>query len=614
MIKRATLFFILPLLLLYPSIASASNHLTKKDRIATAEVVKRERTLLNAKVKSDWQTIYSLFAPHLRKQITLEEYIFQPHIPDGIVVLPSGKAPKKEEALKKKYQPTHIAYNITSVHLTKERNFAKVVADATIPLPPNIGPITINPTQEEYWSKIDGEWYLEWDLRYIVNISGAREKAKKLIPPFKYDINLAKLAGWYLQKIKELPAQKDALIEKALVLSPYFTALEISAKKIAGRQRALKAITYALVGREINKGLFTSEMEAGRWYTIVGDYPNAYRHYRMASQIDGYRVDAIERLFITAIAMKDYNSASIHLDKLLALSSILSIDQTKKITLLINENCDFCRTVEKGNLLKLARRFVYSENWKPAVVLYKYLLTLNPDYKKTVKKLLQGKKVKLKKALGKDLYKKFGNFTYYEIGEVLKNSGQSFYHPSELPKGRKTALTIKSIPRLFQATYQGGYNTTYLPAIGSIKESQTVSRRDEGMGGYLALFIGGSPRPISYYQDSDKEIAGSEALIKEINNLPKDSMAYLSRIATVSSPLSKAFKKSLSQAGFKSKIFEKMLSSHIIVLNKKDSSIRVWEGKEKMKKVFLPSNLNDVDKNSFTLTGRAGEEKIKFKR
>ncbi len=619
MIKKSVVLFLLFFHLASPLVLAVE--LTKKERREVLKLVERQRDFFEAKIANDWEKIYSFLSPRLKSIISLKQFILQPHLPNGVLLPETTRGGAMEELLNKRYVPTHLAYKIINIKLNAGRNFAEVSSEVVQPLPPPMPQVTISSIQEEFWRKVDGVWALEWDIRYLVHLSGAeqRAEARSYIPEFRYSVNLKELAESYLEKVEQFEDEsiKHQLIERALVIDPYNAALKIREKKIDDNGLSLKHIDRALLGRRTYTGWYTSYMKTAHWYEVAGDYKAASKSYIGAHGINPGSKEALSGVVSASIKAGDLQKAVKYYVRLLEISSIVK-SKAGLPKQFLSLNCKQCKKLKKKTAILLARGLVNAEMYREAYDVYKNIFEQTKQFDKSIEKLKKRKKIKLSQLLEPELLAELPQFTYYEIGALLKEGGVGFFHPADFQKWKVDegeTLIAESSPKLHQVIYENVYLESHIEAESRIVWRKNFSKNAHTEEGYLALFAENDEVNGRFYPDENQNMAGSKKLSGEIGKLKKGTVVVLSRLSTAPRVVYPAFRAELARAGVDVGKLPNLLSAHLIVFHKGKNDSKIWHGKRRIKKIFSGSNMKKFKKSgsaSIAVTGKSGRETIKL--
>jgi hypothetical protein len=582
----------------------------KQDRRLALALAARQIKLYEAKVESDWETMYSMMAPHIRSKIEIDVFVANPHAlgaevvvmdkpPDeaGRGITKKGLAAKEKRFGGKKYSPQVLNYRILKFKFTAGKKFARVESEISKAYPPAISPTTYKQIEKEHWSYINGTWYVEWDLKYVAQISGAQTIKNQYLPRYIYTITAKDLSTWYVERaleFEENDVQYD-LIERALLLDPYNAAELITKTGINADELMKRYIERAMKGRKAGSEHFALNMEMGYWYGVSGDLEKSYKSYRKAHLQDRQRQDPLEGMVMMAYKKGDFPKTAGHYIDLIRLSSVTGYLKTKTLGPYLVGSCEYCRKVDRVVLVSLARELVLMKRYKEALGVYSFLLENSDGWGTILAKIEKGKKVKLADALGKRLLRELSNFTYDDLSGLAAAAGLELFHPADIPgevfpKGE--GIFLESMPKLTRLSYEGLQNVWFNKAIAKVSGEKSIREADKNKKGYIAVFSKGGSMEAGFYSDSQPMRAGSKKLAEKIGEIEDGTVVYLARLSTGKHTPHDYWTKSLQDAGADISTLGRAPSSHILVFRKGGGYSRLWVGFMRISKRFKPSNLD----------------------
>ena len=183
--------------------------LTDRDREICLAVAKRQAQMYDAKIKSDWQAIYSLLTNEYRSQKSFEKFVARPHLVDDERPKKLSGAQTAPEIKNKRYMPPHLGYRLTDFYISEDKKMVKVVSQTTLSAPQFVGPITTNQPDEEFWIKTANGWKAQWDTKYLIHASGAATSLKTpRLPRFTTHVKAPELASWFVNEAQTRPDGK----------------------------------------------------------------------------------------------------------------------------------------------------------------------------------------------------------------------------------------------------------------------------------------------------------------------------------------------------------------------------------------------------------------------
>lgn len=608
------------------SFAEGELWFSKQDRKLALALAARQIRLYEAKIESDWETMYSMMAPHIRSKIDIDAFVARPHTyggevlimekppgADGKGITKKGFVTRKDRFGGKKLTPPILHYRILKFRFTGDRKSAMVESEITHPYPPAISPTTFTYTEKEHWSYVNGAWYFEWDLKYIARISGAKTVKEKYLPKYTYRISAKELSTWYIERALEFQdadIQYD-LVERALLLDPYNAAERISeiGANADADELAKRYIDRALKGRKTGTHFLASNMEMGYWYGVVGDLEKAYKSYRLAHLQDRQAQSPLEGMTLIAYGKGDFAKAAGHYIDLIKLMSVTGYVDAKTLEPYILGGCEFCGKVDRVVLIGLARGLVLMKKYDEALVVYRFLREKSDGWERASAKIGKGKKVKLADALGEELLREISNFTYDDLSGLAVAAGLELYHPADIPgevypKGE--GVLLESMPKLTRLSYTGLQNIHFNKAYAKVSGEKSLHEADKNKKGYIALFSKGGSVEGRFYRDSDAMRAGSKKLAKKLGEIEDGTVVYLVRLSTGRHTFLDFWPKTLEKAGADVSRLSLSPSSHILVFRKGGGYSRHWEGFMRISKRFKPSNLEkfrSADRSAVMLSG-----------
>jgi len=606
---------------------SGTARVGKHDRKNVLTLTARQTALYEAKMKSDWKGIYGMFSPEIRAKISLNDFVAQPHLGAGVASVQKNGADHggkgevaSDDPFKKEYIPRYVSFRIESISLSDDKSRAKVSSKTDIQMFALGDGATLELPDEEYWIKVNDNWYLEWDIKYIAQISGAQTKKDEVIPEFTVTVSNRELSLWYLaqaEKIEDLHARYE-LHERALLLHPYAAVEEINRRGINAGDLPARYIDRAMFGRKLNQSLFTSNLDMGRWYKLAGDNDKAYKAYLEANRKDPVRIDALEGLIQTAYDTGNFSAAVEHYISLLNVSSIFKVQPKETLEGEITGDCPICGKVGFALRMELARNAVYAGRHEIAFPVYMQSLKSRDAWPGLLEKGLSGRKIKLKEALGMELLDELKNLSYGDLSALAGQAGIFLFHPAdELLHGSRiqNAIELESSPLKRYATYKGGYNTTTRDALAKIRwNEEYVVCPETVKGGYVAVFEQGGGFKGECFKDDNEMFAGSKALLDKMENMKKGEHAYLSRKAPGKNTLTDYWEKGLRDLGIDETMLPRSPSAHIIIFVKGGKS-RVLEGDRMISLRLSGSNLDKWSKEglpSMKVTGKGSNDTVEF--
>lgn len=594
----------------------AVSALTDSDMEICLAVAKRQAQMYDAKINSDWPVIYALLTDEYRAQTSYEEFVANPNISHEERAKRVSGAKTPGDPKNRGYMPPHLGYRLTDFYISKDKKMVKAVSRITLMAPQFVGPITRSHPDEEYWIKTGPDrilhdwtlhdWKAQWDTKYLIHASGAATSHKTpKLPEFTTRVKAADLARLFVEEAAKLPEGKkrDAALEKAIAVDVFAVAETLAEKKGAGplRQKASKQIVRQMLANPTATMYFEQMMEAGRWLGMAGDHESSYRYYRTALGLDPFREDALAALSNEAMRLGRFEEAAGHYIDLLKLAGITDSRQSTLLEQQIDEECALCEKLAAGTKIEIAKNLVNARKWKTAYRLFSSILQESGARQKTAAKLEAGKRVKVPDAVGEKIAGIAGEYTFDELGRLLRAGGMNLYHTGDMPKNFrfiKGSLTIESVPKIQRTNYKSFYKMNWLPARAVIKWSGMKSLKElTTHGGYLAVTLKKNSAPArKFYHDAAPTAAGNEQLVKDIKGLKRGESIILARVSFLNVRMEKSLQAALPAIGVDVGLLRGSVGAQIIIGTKgmPTGGAKVYSGKHAIRKVFTPPNMVDV--------------------
>ncbi len=518
------------------------------ERIIRTEAIslaKRQAQMWEAAVKNDWEGLYSLVLPRMRKEVSLFQYMENPRTPSPLlgVKISGATTPLEDDATAKKliasgtapqYRPTILRYRFQEMHFSPDSRRAVVISNISISAAPFLGPTSTVLPLYDFWVKdaADGIWYADLASTTLIHTSGAATGHDPM-EGLSVKADPALLAATLVEEARAASEdQMPRLLEDALWLDVPGTVRRAEELHMGHREMLRSHLDRVFAGMWKNLHYFPVMMEAAPWYQLIGDDAAAYECYRTAAAIDMDSGPARAGSALAAARTGHWPEAAGHYLHLLRIDAARRGDLPALLEPYLSPHCRLCENVPAADGFAVAARLCNRGDYVNAAAIYRFYAERHPGFADALARLRHGKELTLTQLLGEELARESGALTYHDASGLLHALGLRIAHPDDIPAGGalpQGGVTLRSSPPLPQTDFTTGYFTYAIPAAGDIRGKDTAfSRQTLNEGGWLLASVADGTLRGGFHPDDAK--GQNPAFAAAVGKIKKGETLFVVRV------------------------------------------------------------------------------------